>query len=32
MNIDEININYNAESVDVDDAVILININNLYRF
>jgi hypothetical protein len=32
MTIDEININYNAQSVEIDDSVILININNLYHF
>lgn len=32
MNIDEININYNAKEVEIDDNVILININNLYHF
>lgn len=32
MSIDEININYNAEDVEIEDKVILININNLYNF
>lgn len=32
MNITEININYDAEEVEICDKVILININNLYHF
>ncbi len=32
MNIDEVNINYDAEKAIIEEEVILININNLYYF